>query len=328
MRAAAALLLLLCLGAARGHANPAADERAAELALAQPRVQRQLAALREEVGKIASMERRDELLGMLDRPSFQVLAKRRYDEWAVLARLKREGLIAESAKSLLPQEPPMKFAAAPGSVWRGHHSYPGGLIDHELFNLRAGVALSGAYYQTYGLRLDEDLLRSVAVMHDLAKTATLHWKEDGSLPAAEPTVAGTPLHHILGVAEALLRGWPAPWVVALASCHSPPHPGPELTALIGYLRAGAIIAGMPYERAGLDALGRALARPAPIEAFVSHVDDHDFVLTETSISAVEKSLPQSQARAGGPDHWSRDAALAKDGDLIPYQALGLKTRRP
>lgn len=327
MRAlAAAFLLALC--AHPVFANTATDERAAELALSQPRVQRQLGALKAEVERIVDMNRRDELLAMLERPSFQVLAKRRYDEWAVLARLKREGLIAESAKTLLPQEPPMKFAAAPGSVWRGHHSYPGGLIDHELFNLRAGVALSGAYYQTYGLRLDEDLLRSVAVMHDMAKTATLHWKEDGSLPAAEPAVAGTPLHHILGIAEALLRGWPAPWVVALASCHSPPHPGPELAALIGYLKAGAIIAGAPYEKAGLDAMGRALARPAPIEAFVSHVDDHDFVLTETSIAAVEKTLPQPAARTGGPDHWARDAALAKDGDLVPYQALGLKTRRP
>jgi hypothetical protein len=195
------------------------------------------------------------------------------------------------------------------------------LVDHELFNLRAGLALSGAYYQTYGLHLDEDLLRSVALMHDMAKTATLHWRDDGSLPIAEPMVAGTPLHHILGVAEALLRDWPAPWVVALASCHSPPHPGPDL-------KAAAIIAGAPYERAGLDSLGRALARPAPIEAFVSHIDDHDFVLTETSIRAVEKSLPQPAARTGGPDHWTRDAALARDGDLLPYQALGLKTRHP
>ncbi len=313
------LFLLLC--AASAWAGPIADQRAEDLALSLPRVQRQLAALKDEAGKIGDMNRRDEALSLLDRPRLRVLERRRFDEWALLARLKSERLLAPDVTSLLPKDPPMAFVAAPGSVWGGHHSYPGGLLDHELFNTRAAVALAGVYRSTYGLRLDTDMLRSVEIMHDVAKTATLHWKGDGSLPRSEPAVAGTPLHHILAISEAILRGWPPSWVVALASCHSPPRPGPNLKALIGYLKAGAIVAGAPYEKAGLNSTGLKLAIKPPIEAFVAHLADHDYVLTESSIKAVERTLPLRMMAGGSADYWDRDRKLAQEGDLPLYQKL-------
>jgi hypothetical protein len=199
----------------------------------------------------------------------------------------------------------MPFLAATAG---GHHTYPGGLVDHTLFNLRSGLALAADYAHTYGIQLDEDLVRAAAIRHDAAKTWTIRWNDDGTL-AREGQIAGTGAHHILGVAEMLARGWPARAVVSLASAHSPPHPGDELAALLRYLRAAAIIAGKTYAEAGLSEDGKSLAEPAPIEAFVNHLSDHDYVLTETT----------AQAAAGEPaDRWARAAELAREPDVVRY----------
>jgi hypothetical protein len=300
--------------APRVGAEAAAEAKAEALALAQPRVRAQYAALKAEARRIKDPARRREFAALLDRPEFRLLALRGKDEAAVLAALKAAGLLDSSVDRLFPEAPAMAFAAAPGSVWKGHHSYPGGLVDHTLFNVRSGLALAGLYRRNYGLKPDEDLIRSAALMHDMAKTLTLRWNADGSLPAAETPVAGTPLHHILGIAEALARGWPPKLVVCVASAHSPPHPGPELDSLLGYLRAAAIIAGVSNAAAGLSADGKSLAEPAPLEAFITHLDDHDWVLSEASMRAADASL----SARGITDNWSRDEFLAAHSDLALY----------
>jgi hypothetical protein len=298
----------------RAAADAGADAKARAMALAQPRVRAQYAALKAEASRIKDPIRRKELESFLVRPEFRVLSRRKKDEAAVVAALKSAGLLDDSVSRFFPAAPAMDFVAAPGGVWKGHHSYPGGLVDHTLFNVRAGLALADAYRRNYGLTPDDDAIRIAALMHDMAKTETLRWNADGSLPQSEPKVAGTGLHHILAVSEALERGWPSALVVCVASAHSPPHPGPELDALLGYLKAAAIIAGASNAAAGLSADGKSLAAPAPLEAFITHLDDHDWVLTEASMRAADESMGER----GIKDNWTRDEFLARHSDLALY----------
>jgi len=300
--------------AGRAIAAGAGDAKAEALARAQPRVRAQYAALKAEAARIRDSARRKDFDELLARPRLRVVARRAKDEAAIVAALKAAGLLDAAAERLFPAAPEMAFIAAPGGVQGGHHSYPGGLVDHTLFNLRAGLALAAVYRRDYGVTIDDDWVRAAALMHDVGKTATLHWNADGVLPAAEPQVAGTGLHHLLAVAEAIERGWPAPLVVCVASAHSPAHPGPDLDHLLGYLRAAAIIAGAPNSAVGLDAEGKALAFPAPLESFIAHLDDHDFVLTETSMRAADASLSARGITAG----WARDEYLSAHGDLALY----------
>lgn len=292
--------------------SAAGQFRAQEIARRSPRLQRQLAELTQEARRIRDPRLRALALDTVEGPSFSGLLARRSDETEIVARLHQEGLLDASVAKIFPDGRPGAFFASPGSVWQGHHSYPGGLIDHTLFNLAAGLGYVAAYKRVYGIALDADLVRAAAIAHDAAKAWDLPWSADGTVPAAEVTIAGTGAHHILGAAEALSRGWPARAIVVLASAHSPPHPGPELKALLGYLRAAAIIAGKPYAAAGLTPDGSALARPAPMEAFVNHLDDHDWVLSETTIKADAPLLPANP--------WARDEKLAQTGDIPIYRA--------
>ena len=306
--------LLALTAVSRAGADAAADAKAEAVALAQPRVRAQYDALKKEAGMIKDPLRRKELEDLLGRPAFRVLARRKKDEAAIVAALKSAGLLDNSVATLFPEAPAMTFVAAPGGVWKGHHSYPGGLVDHTLFNLRAGLALAAVYRQTYGVKPDDDAIRAAALMHDMGKTETLRWNADGSLPEAEPQVAATGLHHILAVSEAIERGWPPALVVCVAAAHSPPHPGPDLDKLLGYLKAAAVVSGASNAAAGLSPDGKALAALAPLEAFITHLDDHDWVLTETSIRAADASM----GARGIKDNWKRDEFLAAHGDLALY----------
>jgi hypothetical protein len=288
-------------------------ERAEAIARAQPRVSAQFSALKNEAQAVKDRALRRELLGLLKGPRLEIFA-RRPQEAAIMAQLKAAGLLDPAAAKLFP-DGAMPFIAAPGGVWLGHHSYPGGLVDHTLFNLRSGLGLAAAYRRTYKIEIDEDAVRAAAIMHDMGKTAALPWNADGTLPAVEMQVAGTGLHHIISISEALARGWPSRLVVCVASAHSPPLPGPDLDKLVSYLRAAAIISGKPNAAAGLTEDGKALAAPAPIEAFITHIDDHDYVLTEPAAKAASAKLAKK-------DPWSLDEARAKTSDVSLYVRSG------
>src|SRR5215471_5309077 len=45
---------------------------------------------------------------------------------------------------------PQRFFSAPGSVYGGHHSYPGGLPVHETANMLSDQSLAGWYRRVYG----------------------------------------------------------------------------------------------------------------------------------------------------------------------------------
>jgi hypothetical protein len=187
---------------------------------------------------------------------------------------------------------PMKFEAAPGSGFGGHHSYPGGLPIHEANNDLADVDLAAQYRRVYGTTaagvprlgpasaepgedaaalLDQDLIVAAPLWHDWAKPLVFQWNADGT-EFSELSIGGggstdnygnpgdsrTGGHHILGIAEAMARGLSPAFVITQASAHSAPTLGNEYK-VVNWLRAAAILAGIdPVARGYLaaDAAGR------------------------------------------------------------------------
>ena len=193
---------------------------------------------------------------------------------------------------------PMQYIASPGSVFGGHHSEPGGLTMHMAVNLTSAINLADTYRKVYGtldaggmpvlrgggaqtadadLVIDQDLVIGTPVWHDWAKTIVFQWNADGS-EYIEMNFGGngktdawgaagntkTSAHHMIGIAESMARGMPAPFVITQASAHGAPNAGNEFS-VVNWLRAAAIMAGQdPIERGYLvkDATGR--LRLAPV----------------------------------------------------------------
>jgi hypothetical protein len=297
------------------------NQKAYEIAQNQPNLMHLMKKLEFEANQIGDAQFRKDALSILQGPTFLVLEARKKNSVEISRKLQKAHLYAPSAIPLFPHDAPMNFLAAPGSVWLHHHSYPGGLVYHTITNLRVGTSYAEVYEDIYGVKLRNDYIRLAAIWHDAAKTFTIPWNADGSCSPQEALIAKTSAHHIFAVAEAIYRKYPTEFIVTLASAHNPPLAGQSLNDLIGYLQAGAIVAGQPFIAAGLTADGTRLAALPPIEAFINHLDDHDYVLTETSIAAVEGKL---NVPVGVSDFWKRDEALSQNGDLPLYQHLGLR----
>lgn len=235
---------------------------------------------------------------------------------AIVAKLVAESLIDETEAGRIPggllagvfpgvrddgtacPKPPQPYASAPGSVFGGHHSQPGGLAMHVAVNMTSGMHLADTYRRVYGtldarglpvlrdgaggtpdadLFIDQDIATGTPIWHDWAKTMVFQWNADGSEYAemnfggngktdawGAPGSSKTGGHHILGVAEGMARGMPPAFLIAHASAHGAPNAGNE-HSVVNWLRAAAIITGIdPVERSYLvkDALGR--LRLAPV----------------------------------------------------------------
>ena len=177
---------------------------------------------------------------------------------------------------------PQAFYAAPGGATGGHHSEPGGLPVHEAFNSYSAMSLALNYRLVYGsvgkdglprvalkasaakkptdaFVIDNDTVVGAPLWHDWAKTMVFQWNADGT-EFAELNFGGngktdnngaagnskTGAHHILGIAEAMKRGMPPDFTIALASAHSYPTYGNEYK-VVNWLRAAAILAQVdPY----------------------------------------------------------------------------------
>jgi hypothetical protein len=176
---------------------------------------------------------------------------------------------------------PQTYWSAPGSVFGGHHSHPGGLAVHVAFNLSSFLSLADNYRRVYGssvgatglpaivqpnkpspapsvsdVPISEDLAILAPVWHDWGKILVFQWNSDGS-EFAERNFGGngktdnygasgdskTGAHHIIGLAETMKRGLPPEFVVTHASAHSPPS-GSNEYKVINWLRAAAILAGI------------------------------------------------------------------------------------
>jgi hypothetical protein len=106
---------------------------------------------------------------------------------------------------------PQPFYSAPGSVFGGHHSYPGGLPIHESFNDLSDASLSANYRRVYGhpgpnglpviagaegahgvpdgdepsdididIDIDEDIIIAAPLLHDWGKPIVFQWNADGT----------------------------------------------------------------------------------------------------------------------------------------------------
>jgi len=172
---------------------------------------------------------------------------------------------------------PVAFYAAPGGATGGHHSEPGGLPVHEAFNNYSSISLALNYRLVYGSTgkdglprvalkagsaktptdafvIDNDTVVGAPLWHDWAKTMVFQWNADGT-EFVELNFGGngktdnngaagnskTGAHHILGVAEAMKRGMPADFIIAVASAHTYPTYGNEYK-VVNWLRAAAILA--------------------------------------------------------------------------------------
>ena len=194
---------------------------------------------------------------------------------------------------------PMPYIAAPGSVFGGHHSQPGGLVMHVAVNLTSAINLADTYRKVYGtldgrgmpvvrsqqpgqvadedLFIDEDIAIGTPIWHDWAKTIVFQWNADGSEYIemnfggngktdawGAPGNTKTSAHHMIGIAEGMARGMPPAFLIAHASAHGAPNAGNE-HSVVNWLRAAGIMTGIdPVARGYLmkDATGRLRLAPA------------------------------------------------------------------
>jgi hypothetical protein len=302
--------------------NSNAEASAKKISEGSQRIRENYQALIHEANQIKNPAYRQAALEILDRPRFSVIDGRKSQEAMITAQLIKAGLYAPTLNppSLFPTNKPMDFIAAPASFWSQHHTYPGGLVYHTRTNLRIGLGIEKSWAKDYGFgTLDLDLIRLAVIWHDSAKTMTIAWKDDGTAsPSEGDPIANTGAHHIWGVAEALYRGMSPRFVVTLASAHNSALP-PDKLQLLGYLRAGAIIAGKPYSAAGLIDDGTDLAEPAPLESFLHHLSDHDFVAAQVTLPFIRAKLDQITAKNGAPDYWAEDRIFSDHGDIQLYE---------
>lgn len=189
---------------------------------------------------------------------------------------------------------PQRFFSAPGSVFGGHHSYPGGLMIHEANNDTSDVYLANQYRSMYGhaaggfvaldpkvldkkpnakstVFIDQDIIVGAPIWHDWGKSIVFQWNADGSeFPelnfggngatdawgAAGNSKTGG--HHIISIAEAMTRGLSPAFVITQASAHSNPTSGNEYK-VVNWVHAAAIMAQIDPVATGylaLDAQGR------------------------------------------------------------------------
>jgi hypothetical protein len=256
---------------------------------------------------------------------------------AVRDALARAGFVAADApvSGIFPpgSEPgsPMAvqpFWSTPGSADGSHHAYPGGLAVHEYFNATMSqqfAATYDAHYFANQKTVDRDTVVGAALYHDIMKALVFQWREDGSI-LDELTIAGTGAHHILSGAEAIVHGHTPRFVITLLSAHAAPSLGDE-THVVDWCRAASIVAGVDPVQYGLvkaDGSGFALAEmPVPLEAFISHLSDHDYVVSVPAMHVVSDRLKQryAQWQPSTTFNWYRAAVLSRTTALSLYDTL-------
>ncbi len=316
---------------------------AAELARRSPLAAATYARVEALAASIEARDLRESVLDLL-RGGRAAYADRHPDaaaRGAVRDALARAGFVAADApvRGIFPPdtEPgaptvPQPFWAAPGSADGSHHAYPGGLAMHESFNAALAVGCAQTYDAHYfGGRptVSRDTLIAAALYHDIMKTVVFAWNDDGTL-LAELTIAGTGGHHVLSGAEAIARGRDARFVTTLLSAHAAPSLGDEVK-VVAWCRAAAIVAGVDPVAYGLvrrEGAGYVLAAdPVPLEAFVSHLSDHDYVVSVHAAHVVAPRLEQRWERSPAlaalapTAAWYRAALLSRTSELALYDAL-------
>lgn len=275
----------------------AGNARAVEISNGSPIVQSAYQWLLRKTGDIANNDLRTQTLDIIGNPNVCLQHRANLttaDKTKILASLKAAGLYSAADAASFPggemtgvfpavlkdgtncPQLPQPFTSAPGSSFGSHHSQPGGLVVHEVFNDISDVDLAKNYKLVYGnldhnglpvinttgyadnsdLPINNDLIVAAPMWHDFTKTFVFQWNADGS-EFKEFSFGGNGLtdnngqvgdsrtggHHILALAEAIKRGLSPEFVITQASAHSAPTLGSEYK-VVNWVRAAAIIAGI------------------------------------------------------------------------------------
>ena len=275
----------------------AGNEAAARLASSSPLVRSARLLISRQIGRIDDFRLQSAIRDLVENPRACIrhrAGETAASKQAVIDKLTAAGLIAANDAAAFPggalagvlppladagtacPHLPQPFFSAPGSVFGGHHSYPGGLPIHESFNDLSDLSFAANYRRVYGhtgpsglpeiplvdtedhsdLDLNEDIIIGAPLLHDWGKPIVFQWNADGT-EFAELNFGGngatdnngaagdsrTGAHHIIGVAEAMARGLSPKFVLTQASAHSSPTSGNEYK-VVNWLRAAAIIAGV------------------------------------------------------------------------------------
>jgi len=160
------------------------------------------------------------------------------------------------AASAFGQPAMQSWLASPGSGWKSHHAYPGGLSIHNLEWVEVASAWVDTYEKVYGVKLDRDLVIAGLILHDWGKLWFLFDDGSGKIQEPEwyPKAWGTKArwkwmggHGAVLYAELIHRGAPKELLFAAASAHFDPHWGLETDGegLNPAMREAATIAKQP-----------------------------------------------------------------------------------
>lgn len=210
------------------------------------------------------------------------------DKKEAMKALKAHYYIKQDATSFLPYAQNahtslQAFYTAPGSGYTSHHAYPGGLVTHTALNVKMAVDMCKNYRDTYNMNVDKDVVIAAQILHDLHKPWVFQWEKNNA-SRQEQVLAGTGEHHVLSLAESIHRGLPAEVIIAQAGAHIHPGTAETESEMVNWLKAAALIVGKDPVSLGLvDKSGKTLPQPRGVEAFITHVADHDYVLSVPSV---------------------------------------------
>jgi hypothetical protein len=124
------------------------------------------------------------------------------------------------------------WSASPGSGWKSHHAYPGGLSVHNLEWVEVALGWSDTWEKVYGVKLDRDLIVAGLILHDWGKVWFLFDDVSGKIrePDWYPKAWGTKAnwkwmggHGAVLYAEMIARGIPTELLFSAASAHFDPY---------------------------------------------------------------------------------------------------------
>lgn len=241
--------------------------------------------IQQQAGRIANPQVRAKVVSIIENPAPKLMDAVGYRKKEVYSELDKNGWVNGVAyENFLPEngtsaKAVQPFYSAPGSGYSSHHCYPGGLATHTALNVKMSLALYDNYADIYGFDLDRDVVIAAQILHDLHKPWVFQWQKDGA-SRTEQSLAGTGEHHVLGVAESIVRGLPAEVCVAQACAHNHPGFSKDEESPVRWLKAAAVLAGTdPVQYGLLAGDGKTLPLQRSMEAFVTHLGDHDWVLT-------------------------------------------------
>lgn len=338
LAAAGAAALPLTVSAAKVELPPvpsglsAGNARAAQIARSSKFIQKHYSGSMHIAKSIANSRLREDVLGILADPVPAYARKYPTPESRAALRdtLAVQGFVKpdDPVSGIFPPGTEragvvQPFWSAAGSAYDSHHSYPGGLLVHELFNATMAEHFAKTYDAIYfggGSTVERDTVIAAAFYHDIMKTAVFQFNGDGTL-LPELTIAGTGGHHCLSGAEAIVRGHDARFVTVLLSAHAAPSLGDEVK-VARWCRAAAAIAGVDPVEFGLVDRSGALAAVPSIECYVNYLSDHDYVLSVEAVLVVSAAVEAlAPAHDDSGRRWFRHRILSNVSAIALYDAF-------